>query len=252
MISQQVLKVVGVSILLTTSIGCQKQGDSDNPSSTTSAQQVSAEGQSAVYTGGAYAKETRYGYDYGQFDAEITLSNAAQALASGFSGSEEHLPSPDPGDDECQYVLKSNSQATMGVKIFRKMPGSDAKVNIFNRTYAVVFTASQSGLAPCNPFETQDFTASIVNVISQNDQSGQEEYLPTAKILDQGPGRESFPVMALAPTVNVKFDKSASQMGRPEVSLDLRISEYGKRDGKASMAESGSYYHGFATQILLK
>jgi len=92
----------------------------------------------------------------------------------------------------------------------------------------------------------------IEDLISEKDLNGQGELLPLTKIIDEAPGRGSFPVLALGPTVNIKYDKNSSQIEFSQVSLDVRISEYLKRDGKVSMAETGSYYHGFGEHIPLK
>lgn len=214
---------------------------------------------SAVLRGEVRAKVPSTAYDYGHFAAEVSVEGLEAAVKGGFDGQVTELRTGDPGDDECEYAVRSRRPVTINVRIFQTTPGSSGPVKVIDRAYSAVLYASQAGMEPCSPFVPTSLGVLVGEALSVKDLASGDEYRPTQKVISmlQGPsglqyGWDTYTVLSFAPELRVPMGESSFSMADVEVLLNLSVSEYGKVNGRSVMSESGSYYHGFSALLPLK
>lgn len=214
---------------------------------------------SGVLRGEVRAQVPSTAYDYGDFAAEVSVEGLEAAVKGGFDGKVTDLRSREPGDDECEYAVRSRRPVTINVRIYRTTPGSVGPVKVIDRAYSAVLYASQAGMEPCLPFVPKSLGVLVGEALSVTDLASGDEYRPTQKVIStlQGPsglqyGWDTYTVLSFLPELRVPMGESSFSMADVEVLLNLSVSEYGKVNGRSVMAESGSYYHGFSALLPLK
>jgi hypothetical protein len=213
---------------------------------------------SAVLRGEVRAQVPSTALYYGDFAAEVSVEGLEAAVKDGFDGQAVDLRTGDPGDDECEYAVRSRRPVTINVRIYRTTPGTAGPMKVVDRAYSAVLYASQAGMKPCLPFVPTSLGVLVGEVLSVKDLGSEDEYMPTRKVIStqQGPhglqyGWDTYTVLSFFPELRVPMGESAFSMADVEVLLNLTVSEYGKVNGRALMSESGTYYHGFSALLPL-